>query len=94
MKRNRDPLMSHLLSADTGWMADASCAVVPWLPWTETRPDRRDVFALREVCADCPVRTDCERFAVDAGVTAGWWAGRSFNLYAVGHPAAQEGDAA
>lgn len=84
---------------DAGWMRDAACVPLAWLPWTDPRPDPRDVLAMHEVCAACPVRAACEDYAIATDVTAGWWAGRSFNKYDLHHPprrdlVAQRGDAA
>lgn len=93
-----DPLTAHLLNVDATWMASAACAREPDLPWTggATGPDGDLMCA---ICAACPVLAECERFAVDAKITAGWWAGRSFSKYDVHHPPGRDlitrgGDAA
>ena len=78
--------------ADTGWMTDAACADHPSLPWTgdpnrvpKTLKDR-----MRGVCAGCPVRARCATYAVEARITAGWWAGRNLNGFTHTHPPTAE----
>jgi hypothetical protein len=64
----------------TGWMNQAACRDRDELPWTancESISRVRGVAArMRAVCDTCPVRAECERFAVEAEVTGGFWAGR------------------
>lgn len=70
---------------DTDWMADAACTRVPGLPWVENRQQvpRLIVDLMRETCAACPVLADCADFVIDAEITAGWWAGASYDRYTV-----------
>ena len=59
------------------WMRVASCVDRPDLPWT-TDIDRLrpvQVRAMGRVCRGCPVRNHCAAYAVEAGVTGGFWAG-------------------
>lgn len=73
----RPPEITNL---HTRRMDRAACAQWPDLLWLGgVQPDRSEVDAMRRICAACPVRTACQRFADDAGACAGWWAGRSYN---------------
>lgn len=86
-------------SADTAWMADAACVRHSALPWVEDlrKVPRVLIEIMREVCADCPVREACARYAVDVGITAGWWAGTNLNAFTRAHPPMMDdlgGDAA
>src|SRR5690349_15507674 len=69
------------LELETSWMADATCARVPMLPWIE---DRRRVpkvvlEVMAGVCLRCPVWERCNGFVDEAEITAGFWAGVSRN---------------
>jgi hypothetical protein len=70
---------------ETAWMADAACTRMPGLPWIENRQQvpRVIVDLMREICAGCPVLAECADFVVDAEITAGWWAGASYDGYTV-----------
>jgi len=64
---------------DTEWMAEATCRRRATLPWLEDRPERVSPLNLRRMaaaCASCPVFDFCEAFVDEAGVTAGFWAGK------------------
>lgn len=65
-------------SAD--WMTEALCATQAYraLPWAADGVGQVRTAAprMRQVCDSCPVRQACERFVIDAGVSAGFWAGR------------------
>lgn len=69
--------------ADTSWMAEAACVRHSALPWVEDlrKVPRVLVEIMREVCADCPVRRSCAAYAVEVGITAGWWAGTNLNAF-------------
>lgn len=72
-----ESLEEHL-ELDTRWMADAGCVQIPGLPWIDN-PQRTPHFVrglMAEVCAACPVLERCESFVEEAGITAGFWAGR------------------
>jgi WhiB family redox-sensing transcriptional regulator len=45
-----------------GWMADAACRERPDLDWVPGRG--ADLFALKDVCAGCPVQPDCLAYAL------------------------------
>lgn len=80
---SRDRVLEFWLAAvptpPMGWMRDGACRQRPELPWTadcSSIPRVRGVAArMRAVCDTCAVRAACERFAVEAEVTAGFWAG-------------------
>lgn len=62
---------------DHSWMTRASCARRPDLPWTEdahrVEEEIREVMA--RLCARCPVRGYCRRYATKSYASAGFWAG-------------------
>ncbi len=73
-------------TADTRWMTDARCLDYPDLPWIEDlgHASKQVRAEMREVCAACPVRASCAAYAVEVGINAGWWAGRSMHRNAAG----------
>lgn len=73
---------------DTRWMAPGACVGHSALPWTENLSHVPEILIdiMRNLCAGCPVRDQCAAFAVEAEITAGWWAGRSLNRFSVTHP--------
>lgn len=76
---------------DTSWMREATCARYTALPWTQDLRSvpGRTVALMGSICAQCPVRRECANYAVEAGVTAGWWAGVNLNRFHVyDHPTA------
>jgi hypothetical protein len=66
--------------APNEWMHEAACALpeVSGLPWIADHDQVQpaDTEAMAAICADCPVRVQCDRFLRPAGVTGGFWAGR------------------
>lgn len=59
------------------WMSDAACRRIPDLPWT-AEPGTAPVVLgdlMADVCAVCPVRSECAAFVADEDVTGGYWAG-------------------
>lgn len=74
-------LRVEVIDLDTGWMAHATCAGIPGLPWIDS-PRRVPMFVaevMARVCAGCPVLGPCRDFVVAAEITAGFWAGESRN---------------
>jgi hypothetical protein len=78
--------------AESRWMAKASCVGHTALPWTENLSHVPEVLIdiMHDLCASCPVRAECAAFAVEVGITAGWWAGRSLNGFHNGNPPTAE----
>ena len=78
--------------ADSRWMAKASCVGHTALPWTENLSRVPEVLVdiMRDLCDSCPVRAECAAYAVEVGITAGWWAGRSLNSFHNGNPPTAE----
>lgn len=72
----------------TAWMVDAACVRHSALPWVEDlrAVPRVLIGIMREVCAECPVRGACATYAVEARITAGWWAGTNLNAFTRAHP--------
>lgn len=66
-----------LAELDHQWMTRAACALRPDLPWTEdahrVEDEIREVMA--GICARCPVRGYCRRYANKSYASAGFWAG-------------------
>lgn len=56
-----------------------ACEDYPELFFPEDFPDpvkrRLAVVIAKKMCADCPVKTECFRYAVESGQKAGIWAG-------------------
>jgi WhiB family redox-sensing transcriptional regulator len=46
-----------------------------WFPVTEVGPGADQTRQAKAVCASCPVRSECLRWAQDAGVTDGVFGG-------------------
>lgn len=60
------------------WIDLALCrsfANLPWLDPADQR-SRAATCAMTAVCSACPVFDDCQLFAAERHVTAGFWAGR------------------
>jgi hypothetical protein len=74
--------------ADSRWMAHGNCVEHPGLPWTEslTHVPYVLVDAMAGQCERCPVWSQCATYAVQMEITAGWWAGMSFNGFDATHP--------
>ena len=66
---------------DTGWMVDAACTHRLDLPWTGGPGAAGSGIrrVMRRICAACPVGHECDEFADAADVTAGIWAGLSYD---------------
>lgn len=64
-----------MTSADTSWMAAASCREVA--PETFFPDDGGGVEVARRVCARCPVRDECLEFALSHHIAHGVWGGKS-----------------
>lgn len=66
------------------WQRRAACRGIgadPGTPNPFFPLDRRSTQQAREICARCPVRTDCLAYAETHGVE-GIWGGRRFNGWA------------
>lgn len=63
---------------DHWWMREGSCVSEPDLPWVNDPAllGPADVDLLASICDACPVLLPCGAYARDAGITAGFWAGR------------------
>ncbi len=72
------PAAGRRPDVDLDWMRDGACVTRADLPWTADTHQLRaaDHFAMAAVCAGCPVLAACDRFAAQAHVSAGFWAGR------------------
>ena len=57
------------------WQDDAACAEVGGDFWFPEVGNSRAVAAARAICADCPVRVECLRAALDNGESFGIWGG-------------------
>jgi hypothetical protein len=79
-------------AADSRWMAHGVCVEHPSLPWTEPLNHVPNVLVdvMADLCERCPVRAQCATYAVQTEVTAGWWAGMSFNGFDATHPPTAE----
>jgi hypothetical protein len=62
---------------DARWMTRGSCLGLGDLPWTADPETTTawDRLTMAAVCQECPVLTDCARFATSKKMTAGFWAG-------------------
>jgi hypothetical protein len=45
---------------------------------------------MADLCDRCPVWAECATYAVQMEITAGWWAGMSFNIFDATHPPTAE----
>lgn len=71
------------------WSRHAACLGRLDLDWIDPQPGQAD--QCRAVCADCPVRTSCQQFALTHGEPWGIWGGldpdeRAIIALAGGHP--------
>lgn len=68
-----------LTEADLAWHEDAACVGTdPDSFYPEPGPGlMADIAAAKRVCARCPVRRDCLRYALDHGEREGIWGGLS-----------------
>jgi WhiB family redox-sensing transcriptional regulator len=61
-----------------GWWARAACASADpelFFPISYSGPALRQVARAKAICARCPIRQECLRYAVDAGSIQGVWGG-------------------
>lgn len=61
---------------DLEWRFKASCRLRQDLPWTpDVEPDWPEFSAMRDVCAGCPVLSECAEFGLSqpGGFYAGAW---------------------
>ena len=65
-------------AGDIAWMAGGACLTRGDLPWIADcdQTTTWDRLAMAAMCQDCPVLSDCARYANREKVTAGFWAGR------------------
>ncbi|MEY2243496.1 WhiB family transcriptional regulator [Streptomyces sp. SAS_267] len=62
------------------WREGASCRTVDpdlFFPIGNTGPALLQIQEAKAVCAGCPVREECLRWALDTGQTVGVWGGTS-----------------
>jgi WhiB family transcriptional regulator, redox-sensing transcriptional regulator len=62
------------------WWSRAACRYVDpdlFFPISATGPARAQLAGAKAVCARCPVRRDCLRYALAAGPVPGIWGGLS-----------------
>lgn len=68
------------------WMIKALCATAEyrdyiWFPKKDEftpAQRRRHNRTMQQICSQCPVQAECNKFAKKAGVTAGIWAGKYY----------------
>jgi WhiB family redox-sensing transcriptional regulator len=61
------------LDLDSEWMEDAACRGCDPEPWF---PQRGGLAGpAQAICAACPVREECLRYAIDNDIKAGVWGG-------------------
>jgi hypothetical protein len=62
---------------DGQWIAAGACLPHTDLPWALNAEDATDTERrqMAEICAGCPVLSECDDYADAARVTAGFWAG-------------------
>lgn len=65
-----------MATPDIRWMADAACRGTSLDLWFPSSADRRRLWAAKQVCRDCRVREDCERYAETLNIDFGVWGGR------------------
>lgn len=61
-----------------GWWARAACASADpelFFPISYSGPALRQVARAKAICARCPIRQECLRYALDAGSIQGVWGG-------------------
>lgn len=68
----------------TNWQQRGACTAKEhaWLPWDDVpEPDvpfSTVTWRMRDICATCPVRQQCQDFAETHDVTSGFWAGTNY----------------
>lgn len=67
------------------WTGRAACAAWPELPWTRDTADVHPMTlgAMRAVCENCPVASDCLAAVEDFDITGGFWAGHDRDPHAL-----------
>ena len=62
---------------DTGWMANALCAMNLTLGWLNDPHlvGLGEEATMSVICSRCPVLADCEAYVQAAEITGGFWAG-------------------
>ena len=65
------------MTSPNAWMADALCRQHPDLGWLkdEHMLGLGEISTMDAICANCPVRSQCERFVAEQGISGGFWAG-------------------
>ncbi len=63
--------MSQSVAVDPGWYEQAACQNQGWQKFF----DEPDPTAAQRLCAGCPVRIPCLRFAMSQGIDNGIWGG-------------------
>jgi len=61
-----------------GWWARAACASADpelFFPISYSGPALRQVARAKAICARCPIRQECLRYALDTGSIQGVWGG-------------------
>ncbi len=73
------PAAGRGVDLDLDWMRDGACVRRADLPWTADGHQLRaaERLAMAAVCSACPVLARCDRFAAQAHVSAGFWAGKA-----------------
>ncbi|MCM0622458.1 WhiB family transcriptional regulator [Nocardioides bruguierae] len=77
MRHQATPTPSKL-AVQESWLAEARCRDAADLPWI-AEPVARTIdqrLEMAGICLTCPVSHDCERTALELGVTSGFWNGR------------------
>jgi WhiB family redox-sensing transcriptional regulator len=64
-----------VLDIGAEWMADGSCRDYPSALFFPR--DGQGVIVAQQICATCPVSTECLRYALDHHIDHGVWGGRS-----------------
>lgn len=83
--RDRFDVTEFLAAARPAWMAQAACADADHQLFFPGPNDPQG--SAKEICATCPVRRTCLRYAIDNGLGNGIWGGmgeRERNRYAKG----------
>jgi WhiB family transcriptional regulator, redox-sensing transcriptional regulator len=67
-------------AASAGWASLGACRDSDpdlFFPIASSGPALRQIAQAKAVCARCPVRIDCLRYALETGQDAGVWGGAS-----------------
>lgn len=68
-----DDVLARLPMSIPDWMHDADCTDHDIALWFSRNPI--DTLKAKSICADCPVRTDCQQHALTHGERHGIWGG-------------------